>query len=58
MDFITGLPLPMGSTVTLVIVDRFSKAAHLEPFPLIFQLLRLRNYSQQQFANFTGHLGA
>lgn len=31
MDFISGLPQSRGNTVILVIVDRFSKAAHFVP---------------------------
>lgn len=32
MDFVTGLPTSANNTVILIIVDRFSKAAHLVPF--------------------------
>src|SRR4029434_5585224 len=32
-DFVSGLPPSEGNTVILVIVDRFSKAAHFVPLP-------------------------
>ena len=33
LDFVTGLPLSQGYTVILVVVDRFSKAAHFGALP-------------------------
>ncbi|GJT07873.1 ty3-gypsy retrotransposon protein [Tanacetum coccineum] len=36
MDFVTGMALSKGFTVVLVVVDRFSKYAHLAPLPASF----------------------
>jgi len=33
MDFIEGEPKPFGTHVILVVVDRFSKAAHFSALP-------------------------
>ncbi|XP_057186466.1 uncharacterized protein LOC130552262 [Triplophysa rosa] len=33
LDFVTGLPVSMGNTVILSVVDRFSKAVHFIPLP-------------------------
>lgn len=36
MDFITHLPVYTGHTVIMVVIDRFSKAAHFGTLPTTF----------------------
>ncbi len=40
LDFVIGLPESKGNTVILMVVDRFSKAAHFIPFPKLSSAVR------------------
>jgi len=42
MNLITGLPVSEGNPVVLVVVDRFSKAAHFIALPKLLLLKKLK----------------
>lgn len=41
LDFITGLPSSHGFTVVMVIVDRYSKAAHFGALPMHYSTYKV-----------------
>jgi hypothetical protein len=54
LDFITGLPSFQNNTVILVVVDRFSKAAHFGMLPTSFSIVKVAELFIQMICRLHG----